>query len=476
MIFRLVILNGPRQGERITVPIEPLLVGRAPDCGLRLDDPEVAERHAVIEHFQGGLLIHDLGSMNRILVNKREITRSILKHGDEIELGRTRLLVQAFVQAEVKGRSPEIINETSGGRGKGAMAMLTVALLVVLGLVWIVRTRRPPATPLPPPPPAVATTAAPPIAVEWPPATSAPPAGPVMVVVTSAVPDETTVEEIRRLRAELALLQSSFRAMATQAAATVESARPPPPPSPPPTVTTAPPTRADVAAHTIARAKAEAAANRWDAADRLLAELQRQDPDVLAAYELRATWFEQRGQIEAALAQWAEMYRRAADRPEAARAAEEWTRLSLEQRRAGASGAGRVVIHQISVQRFPESQDYDDMRLVRIVLRSASPRPPPPNALRVEVVMFDESEDGHTIMLTRAMPARVRAWISESWSAEGTLNASAAYVVPAGFRQQSATRFHGCIVRVFCDNRLEDEAARPVDLLIRGPSQARRSL
>jgi len=294
-----------------------------------------------------------------------------------------------------------------------------------------------------------------------------------MVVVTSAVPDETTVEEIRRLRAELALLQNSFRAMATQAAATVESSRPPPTPPPSTAATSAAPSRAEIAARSLERAKAEAAAGRWDIADRLLAELQRQDPEVLAAYELRATWFEQRGQIEAALAQWAQMYQRAADRPEAVRAAEEWARLSMEQRRARPAAGGRITIADVSVQRFPESQDYDDMRLVRIVLRSRAAPPPPPSSLRVEVVMFDESEDGRTISLTRAMPAQVLAWIGESWSADLTLNATAAYVVPAGFRRNSRTRFHGCIVRVFCEHHLEDEIARPMDLLIRASAPPR---
>ncbi|MCX7818472.1 MAG: FHA domain-containing protein [Kiritimatiellae bacterium] len=474
MIFRLVILNGPRQGERITVPLEPLLVGRAPECSLRLDDPEVAERHAVIEHFQGGLLIHDLGSMNRILVNKRETARSILKHGDEIELGRTRLLVQAFVQAEVKGRPAELIDEAPVGRGMRVALVLIVVVLAVLAVGRAVVRRPSPRFPAEPSSLA-ATSAVPAIAIELPPPSPAPPATPV-IVVTSAAPDEATVEEIRRLRAELALLQSSFRAMATQAAATAGSTRPSTSPPPAAAATAAPPTRAELSARTLARARAEAAAGRWEAADRLLAELQREDPDLLAAYELRATWLEQRGQIEAALAQWAQLYQRAADRPEAARAAEEWARLSLEQRRAGTARAGRVTVAELTIQRFPDSQDYDDMRLVRIVLRSSGTQPPPPASLRVEVVMFDESADGRTVALTRAMPAQVRAWVGEAWSAEGTLNASAAYVVPAGFRRQSATRFHGCIVRVYCDDRLEDEIARPMDLLIRASAGVRASL
>ena len=42
MIYRLVILNGDRRGERITVTEEPMSIGRGETCDIRFDDPEVA--------------------------------------------------------------------------------------------------------------------------------------------------------------------------------------------------------------------------------------------------------------------------------------------------------------------------------------------------------------------------------------------------------------------------------------------------
>ena len=81
-----------------------MTVGRDPGCVIHLDDEEVAHRHAIFEHNDAGLVVRDLGTMNRVLVNKREVREAHLRHGDEIEIGRTRFLVQALLQTEVEGR------------------------------------------------------------------------------------------------------------------------------------------------------------------------------------------------------------------------------------------------------------------------------------------------------------------------------------------------------------------------------------
>ena len=88
MIYRLIFLSGPRTGERITITEEPMVVGRDADCAVTVPDLEVARKHAALQQKDDELFIRDLGSMNRILVNKREVREGRLKHGDEIELGR----------------------------------------------------------------------------------------------------------------------------------------------------------------------------------------------------------------------------------------------------------------------------------------------------------------------------------------------------------------------------------------------------
>ena len=102
MIYRMAILNGDRKGQQITIPEESMTIGRGSDCGFCLNDPEIANTHAVVEHSAQGLRIRDLGSMGKLLVNNRAVRDCSLKHGDIVELGHTRMLVQAVVEAEVR--------------------------------------------------------------------------------------------------------------------------------------------------------------------------------------------------------------------------------------------------------------------------------------------------------------------------------------------------------------------------------------
>jgi hypothetical protein len=74
-------------GERVTI-------GKADENGIALDgDPTVSRLHAVLEHFDAGWCVNDLGSSNGTFVNGERIWSSQrLRHGDELRVGGTRLL------------------------------------------------------------------------------------------------------------------------------------------------------------------------------------------------------------------------------------------------------------------------------------------------------------------------------------------------------------------------------------------------
>ena len=156
MIYRLIILSGDRRGEQITLTREPMIIGRAATCEIRLADPEIALSHAEIAHTDDGIFIRDLGSMNRLLINNREVHEALLKHGDVVEVGHTRFLIQAYVQAEVERESEEEDQEEKANRRKpwifGGCLLLVVSFL----LIFIPRCERhilapkaPPAKPAP---------------------------------------------------------------------------------------------------------------------------------------------------------------------------------------------------------------------------------------------------------------------------------------------------------------------------------------
>jgi pSer/pThr/pTyr-binding forkhead associated (FHA) protein len=69
-------------------------IGRLASAHLRLEDPKVSRIHAVIEVAENKeISIIDMGAAEGTLVNGEKVSRMRLKHGDEIGLGDSRLVV-----------------------------------------------------------------------------------------------------------------------------------------------------------------------------------------------------------------------------------------------------------------------------------------------------------------------------------------------------------------------------------------------
>jgi FHA domain len=73
---------------------ERLTVGKDEQNDLVLEgDPTASRLHAVLERFPAGWCVTDLGSSNGTFVNGERIWgQQRLRHGDEVRIGRTRLL------------------------------------------------------------------------------------------------------------------------------------------------------------------------------------------------------------------------------------------------------------------------------------------------------------------------------------------------------------------------------------------------
>lgn len=75
-------------GREIEVPGDGLLVGRASDCQLRLEDGLVSRHHARFCATGEGLTVEDLKSRNGVQVNQSLIRRRTrLSHGDRVGIG-----------------------------------------------------------------------------------------------------------------------------------------------------------------------------------------------------------------------------------------------------------------------------------------------------------------------------------------------------------------------------------------------------
>jgi pSer/pThr/pTyr-binding forkhead associated (FHA) protein len=73
-----------------------IIIGRACDCGLVLDDISISRYHAKITIGKMGVIIEDMQSSNGVMVNGRTVVdRLILRSADEILLGNVKLNLQA---------------------------------------------------------------------------------------------------------------------------------------------------------------------------------------------------------------------------------------------------------------------------------------------------------------------------------------------------------------------------------------------
>lgn len=68
-------------------------IGRLSSVHIRLDDPTVSRVHAHIEATSEGYTIKDMGSSAGTIVNGQSVEKVLLRDGDEIVLGRTKLVV-----------------------------------------------------------------------------------------------------------------------------------------------------------------------------------------------------------------------------------------------------------------------------------------------------------------------------------------------------------------------------------------------
>src|SRR5437764_10801561 len=84
------ILNGSLESQEIELSPDPMTIGRASACNIRIADAGVSSKHAKIWCEDGQYFLMDLGSTNGTFVNDRDVDREQLKDGDVITFGMTR--------------------------------------------------------------------------------------------------------------------------------------------------------------------------------------------------------------------------------------------------------------------------------------------------------------------------------------------------------------------------------------------------
>jgi len=88
----LVVKRGPNAGSRFQLDKEVISAGRHPESDIFLDDVTVSRRHAEFRRTIDGYEVSDVGSLNGTYVNREPIESSALSNGDEVQVGKFRLV------------------------------------------------------------------------------------------------------------------------------------------------------------------------------------------------------------------------------------------------------------------------------------------------------------------------------------------------------------------------------------------------
>lgn len=91
----LVVLRGPNTGARFLLDDDEVSSGRHPDSDIFLDDVTVSRKHAIFRRTNGRFVVRDVGSLNGTYVNRERIDEAVLTTGDEVQIGKYRLVFYA---------------------------------------------------------------------------------------------------------------------------------------------------------------------------------------------------------------------------------------------------------------------------------------------------------------------------------------------------------------------------------------------
>jgi hypothetical protein len=103
------------RATEINLPLGELLIGRGPECSLRIDEPAVSRRHARLRIGIESVVLEDLNSRNGSRVNGGAVTHPVrLRAGDRIGIGTQEFTLECDQEAEGPARSTARLRAPEG--------------------------------------------------------------------------------------------------------------------------------------------------------------------------------------------------------------------------------------------------------------------------------------------------------------------------------------------------------------------------
>jgi len=108
MNLTLVLFKNSGGHKEIPLTRPKTVIGRRPECDIRIPKAEISRQHCQIFLEGGTLKVKDLGSSNGTFVNSEKILEAVINAGDQISVGHTTFAVridgmpQTFEQQKVK--------------------------------------------------------------------------------------------------------------------------------------------------------------------------------------------------------------------------------------------------------------------------------------------------------------------------------------------------------------------------------------
>ena len=102
----LIVRRGPNTGARFLLDADRTTAGRRPESDIFLDDVTVSRKHAEFLRRHGAFVVRDVGSLNGTYVQRDRIDEVELRTGDEVQIGKYRLVFFPSPKDQFAAREP----------------------------------------------------------------------------------------------------------------------------------------------------------------------------------------------------------------------------------------------------------------------------------------------------------------------------------------------------------------------------------